>query len=151
MPNVKQINFQFSIFNFQLSLIILALILPIFSLAQVEAPETIEEAKGFVERFTQKTIELLPQALEKTWKENVLPIWKKIFEGIFTFWNSYIQPWLENIWQKFLKILGKEIEKRKPVIEKELQKEKEELKEKIKKETEKTKESLWERFKDLIE
>jgi len=134
-------------------LIMFCLLLPIFSFAQeskIETPETFEEVKGIGNKALEIAQKKIPETLEKIWKEEVLPLWQKMGNWMKNFWNSYIGPWLESIWQKIKSIFGQEIEKRKPIIEEEFKKEKEEIKEEIKKELPKVGKSLWERFKDLI-
>lgn len=58
-------------------------------------------------------------------------------------WNAHIGPKIEILWQDIKELLGKEIEKRRPIIEEELEKEVEEKKKELP--------SLWERFKELIQ
>jgi len=140
---MKKTKFTKTIIIFLLTL---GLLLPGFSLAQIEAPETIEEAKELGEEFFQKSKEQLPQIIGRLWKEEVLPIWRKMYEIWSNWWDFSIQPWLQNIWQRVMALFGQEIEKRKPQIEEELEKEKEELKEELPDVTK----SLWERFKELI-
>lgn len=70
-----------------------------------------------------------------------------IFSG---WWDSYIVPWLKNIWYKISVPFKKEAERRKPLIEEEFEKEKTQMKEEIKTEIPKTTKSLWERFKELL-
>ena len=123
--------------------------MPSFSFAQLQSfqtPETLEEAKEMGEKAGEEIKEKLPGILEKMWKEEVLPRWQEMYEKWSEWWDSSIQPWLQNIWEKIAALFGKEIEKRKPIIEEEFQKEKEE----IKKELPKVTKSLWERFKELI-
>ena len=116
--------------NFILSTFVLAQELP-----KIEAPENLEEAKEMGERALKEAGKQLPGILEKVWKEEVLPIWQKMWE------------WFKNnIWLKIEALFQKEAQKRKPIIEEEFQKEKEELKEELPETTK----SLWEKFKELI-
>ncbi len=134
-------------------LVIFGFLFPSFAFLQnqsVKSPETLEEAKEMGEEALGTAQKKLSGILERIWKEEVLPFWGKMWDGARGWWNSSIFPWLQNIWQKILGLLGKEVEKRKPVIEEELQKEKEEIKEEMKEELPKIGESLWERFKGLI-
>jgi hypothetical protein len=140
-----------------ITLSIIGLVLPNFSLAQeevpvpkIKAPETIEEAKEFGKKFFQKVQEQLPGILKNLWKERVLATWKKMYQIWSDWWDCYLQPRIRNIWQKFLRLFSQEIEKRKPQLEEEFEKEKEELKEEIKEEIPEVKKSFWERFKELI-
>lgn len=141
MSNIKTIIIFSLIFSF---------VLPIFVLAQVETPGTIEGTKEFGKEFLEKSGEQLPGILERIWREGVLPVWRKMYEIWSNWWDFTIQPWLKSIWQRIKGIFIQEIEKRKPYIEEEFQKEKEELKEEVKKELPKTGKSLWQRFKELI-
>lgn len=129
--------------NLVIFLIIYGLILPIFSFAQVEPispPETLEETKGWLERAWETIKKNLPGILEKIWKEEVLPVWKRMWE-----WSKV------NIWSKIEILFKREIEKRKSIFEEGVEKEKEELKKEIKEEViPKASKSLWERFKELI-
>lgn len=141
-----------------IAIVIINFILPNFgsvnssqvALAQIQAPETLEEAQQFGEEVLEKTKEQLPGILEKSWKEEVLPVWRKMRQMWSNWWDNTIQPWLISIVDKIKVLLGQEIEKRKPYIEQEFEKETEELIKDIGKEIPKAK-SLWERFKELIQ
>lgn len=129
--------------------IICGLLLPSFSFAQLQSfqtPETLEEAKEMGEKAGEEIKEKLPGILEKMWKEDILPVWEKMYEKWSEWWDSSIQPWLQSIWGKIATLFGKEVEKRKPMIEEEFKKEKEEIKEELPEVTK----SLWEKFKELI-
>jgi len=126
--------------------VICGVLLPSFSFAQVEQPETLEEAKEMGEKAGKEIKEKLPGILEKMWKEEVLPRWQEMYEKWSEWWDSSIQPWFQNIWEKIATLFGKEIEKRKPIIEEEFEKEKEEAKKELPKVTK----SLWKRFKELL-
>lgn len=96
-------------------LIILAIggmVLPFGVLAQVEPPETPEEAGNFIMEILRK----LPREIKRIWQEEVVPLWQKM-------------------WNWFLGLLGREVERVKPEIE-----------EKV----EETKQSLWQRFRALF-
>lgn len=129
-------------------LIILGFLLPIFSIGQlpVEPPKTIDEAKQKAYEAIDIAEEKMPGILERMWKEEVLPTWRAMWEWFSNLWNRHIRPRIDVIWQRIQELLGKEIEKRKPIIEEELQKEKQE----IKQELPVVGQSLWERFKELI-
>lgn len=120
-------------------LLVLGLILPGFGFAQetsnIQPPETLEEAKQMGKKALEVTKKELPGILEKIWKEEVLPLWQRMYD-----WFK------ENIWSRIVPRAKEEIEKRKSVIEKEFKKEKEELKQEVPK----VGKSLWERFKELI-
>lgn len=137
-------------------LVILGFLLPSFSFAPtpnlvwgfaqkeiITPPETLEEAKEIGERTIKGTIESFPKILERVWREEVLPIWRGMYNWAKkNFWDPYIWPSLKKIESIFKKEMGE----RKPIIKEEFKKEKEELKE----EAPKIGKSLWERFKELI-
>lgn len=109
----------------------------------MEAPETLEEAKEIGERGLQETQRRLPGILERIWKEEVLPVWRKMYE------------WFKaNIWSRIVAFFKKEvkpraeeeIKKRKQIIGEEFEKEKQEMKEELPK----VRKTLWERFLELI-
>lgn len=106
-----------------------------------EAPKSLEEAKT----IGKEILWGFPQALKKPWQEAV-KVWSKMAGWLVNFWNSYISPWLNDIWQRICSFLGKEVEKRKPEVQEEFEKEKQEMKEEVPK----TLKPLWERFKELI-
>ena len=130
-----------------ISILILSIILlPSFSMAQesqLTPPETLEEAKQIGEKALEVGEKELPGAIQRIWKEEVMPIWQKMFDWFKTNYWSKIEDW-------FKRIIRPEIEKRKPGIEEEFQKEKEEMKEEVKSELPKVGQSLWDKFKKLI-
>src|SRR3989344_2644725 len=71
-------------------LLLLSLFLPSLSFAQGEfgaaMPRTIGEAKDFVLGVLSK----LPEAVKNVWQEEALPIWQKMWEWFFGFWESTI-------------------------------------------------------------
>jgi len=127
-------------------LLILGLILPSFSFAQnqpISPPKTLEEAKEMGEKALETGQKELPGIIEKIWKEEVLPVWQKMYD----WFKKNIWPKIESWFKKEVQPRAKEeIEKRKPLIEEEFKKEKGELKEELPGVTK----SLWERFKELI-
>ena len=112
---------------------------PLLAQQPLQAPETIEEAKY----FGKAILEAIPNAIRGVWQKEVLPFWQRTW---VSWWHFSIQPRLKNIWQKIQSFFAKEIEERKPGIEREFKKEKEEMKEEIPK----VGESLWKRFKEII-
>jgi len=107
--------------------IICGILLPSFSFAQFQSfqtPETLEEAKEMGEKALETTQEKLPGILEKIWKEDVLPVWEKMYEKWSEWWDSSTQPWFQNIWEKITALFGKEAKKRKQIIEEEFKKKK---------------------------
>ena len=127
-------------------LLILGLILPSFSFAQnqpISPPKTLEEAKEMGEKALETGQKELPGIIEEIWKEEVLPVWQKMYD----WFKKNIWPKIESWFKKEVQPRAKEeIEKRKPLIEEEFKKEKGELKEELPGVTK----SLWERFKELI-
>ncbi len=99
----------------------------------VQAPENLEEAKS----LGQRILTGFPEVFKKTWQES-LAFWKKMLD--------YVSPWFKSIWNSILSLLGKEVEERKPEVQKEWEEEKQEMKEEIPK----AGKSLWQRFKELI-
>jgi len=106
-----------------------------------EAPGTFKEAKTLGKNFLIG----LPITLKKSLEEG-LSIWKNMFGWSKRFWNLYINTWIKKFWNRISSFFGKEVEKRKPKIEKEFQKEKEEMKEEIPN----IGKSFWQRFMELV-
>ncbi len=104
----------------------------------VKTPETIEEAKKINQETAEALKKEMPGILERLWKERVIPVW----EGMWRWFESKTTAF----WQKIQELFGKEVEKRKPIIEEELIKEKQE----IKKELPEIGKSSWERFRELL-
>ena len=132
-------------------LILFGFLLPNFLFAegnnQIQTPGNIEKIKELGEKAIGVGKEALLGTLERIWKEEVLPIWQKMYDWTKTkLWEPYIWPWFKKIWQIVLKIFGQEVEKRKPAIEEEFKKEKEEMKQEVPK----VGQSLWEKFKEII-
>ena len=121
-------------------LIISGLLLPIFSFAQnqeFKQPETFEEVQEVGERALETTQKELPGILKQIWKEEILPIWQKMYD----WFKTNIWPTIESWFKKEIEPRVKEeAEKRKPIIEEEFKKEKEEAKEEVPEVTK----SLWE-------
>ena len=129
--------------------VIFGVFLPSFSFGQapppqsITPPETLEEAKKMGEKALETTQKELPGILEKIWKEEVLPVWQKMYDWFEVNVLPKIKSWFKKEIEPKVK---EEIEKRKPVVEEEFQKEKEEVKEELPEVTK----SLWEKFKELI-
>lgn len=139
-----------SLYKTIIILSIIGLIFPSLSFAQdktFDPPKTIDEAIEIGEQVGKKSIEELPGTLKKTWRTDVLPIWQKMWDWTEGVWNSYLGQKVDNLWLEIKYMFNKEIEQRKPEIEKEFQKEKQELKEELPI----VGKSIWERFKELIE
>ncbi len=108
------------------------LILPIFSFAEpvpITPPENLDQAKEMGKKALETTQKELPGIIGKIWREEVLPIWQKMY----SWFKTNIWP---KIWAWFKKEIEpkakQEIEKRKPIVQEEFKKEKEEVKTEIK-------------------
>jgi hypothetical protein len=127
-------------------LIIAGLIFPILSLAQqqpISPPENMEQAKELGQKMGESAKENFPGVIRKAWEEDVLPIWRKMYNWFKENIWSRIVEFFKNLIQPKIK---EEVEKRKPIIEEEFQKEKQEMKNELPEVTK----SLWGRFKELI-
>lgn len=85
-------------------LVIFGILLPSFSFAQEQEfkqPETFEEVQEIGERAVEIGKRELPGILEQTWKEEILPIWQKMYDWFKT-----------NIWPKIENWFKKEVEPR---------------------------------------
>jgi len=144
-----------------LALLIAGLILPSLSLAQgppIEAPKTVDEAKEMAEKGGQEIAKRMPDIIKRIWREQVIPIWQKMWDWFKNIWKRNIQPSFSNLWYLNLKpriqstihrvrgIIWQEVEEQKPLIKGEFEKEKEEMKEELPEASK----SLWQRFKELI-
>jgi len=101
-----------------------------FSYAQ-NLPKDLEEAK----KMGEQAMETVPQIVIRSWKEEVLPVWKGMY-----------QWFLVNIWSGIFKQeieprVVEEYENRKSIVQEEFPKEKQEIKEELP--------ALWERFMKL--
>ncbi|MCX6764818.1 MAG: hypothetical protein NTU58_03935 [Candidatus Nealsonbacteria bacterium] len=126
--------------------------------AELTQPKTIEESKGFFEKAIKVIIEKIPAIIKGMWKNEILPIWQKMWGWVKNFWNNFFGEKLHNFWYSFLKpkinllldkiraLLGNTIEKEKPIIERELEKEKEEIRKDIPTSTK----SYIEKFNELL-
>lgn len=111
--------------------ITLGLVLPAFSFAQEQFGAAMPQTAGEAKDFAMLILSKLPEAVVRIWRKEALPVWQKMWEWA----KPTIDPW----WQKFSGLLGKEVEKRRPDIEKQFQEEKEEIQK-----------DLWQRFRNLI-
>lgn len=126
-------------------LAIVGILSPIFSLAQtksVTTPDTLEEAGKLGEKALKTTEEELPGILERIWKEEVLPLWQKMYD----WFKANIWPKIEGWFKKLETPIKEEIEKRKSTAKEEFGKKKEEMKE----EAPQIGKTLWEKIKELI-
>lgn len=130
-----------------LILIILAFLTPNLAFSQIqpiEQPKTLEQAQEIGQKALETTQKGLPGAVGRVWKEEVLPVWKKMWDAVKAPADKAV-TWLQNVWQEFLRRVGFEVDTRKPTIKEEFEKEKKELKQ----EAPKVGKSLWERFIEL--
>ncbi len=98
-------------------LIMVGLWLPILTFAQTQPlspPETLEEAKEIGERALETIPKELPGILERIWKEEVLPIWQKMYDWFMANIWPKIKGWFKEEVEPRAK---EEIEKRKEIIE----------------------------------
>lgn len=141
-------------------LLIVGLFLPLAGFCQepLKVPGTVEEAQNAAKSGIKTILTEMPTIIKTIWREQVLPVWRKMWNLFKNAWAGYIKNFLRNLWYSTLKpqiqsiiqkvkvILGREIEEQKPLIEEEFQKEKEEMGKEIPQVTE----SFWQRFKQLL-
>ena len=128
---MKYFVISFTIFTLSFS--------PVFSLAQVSIPDTLEEAKGVGENIFVIAKRELPRILKGIWEREVLPIWLKMWSWTKGVFSPLIEKW-------FLP----EYQKRKEYFEENFESEKDKVAEEVKEEVPKVTKSLWEKFKELI-
>jgi len=148
-----------------ISLLIIGFFFPLLSLAgdaELKLPETMEEGKEMLEERGMEAVNKVPEVVKKTWDEEAVPVWRKMWNWTKNTWNNYakgsfnklwydnLKPRIQNSLQKIKKALGMEVEERKEMIKGEWEKEKEEMKKEMEKEMPTTGRSLWERFKELF-
>ncbi|MFA4998971.1 MAG: hypothetical protein WC514_03040 [Candidatus Paceibacterota bacterium] len=123
-----------------LFLAVMGVLIPAFSLAQNETatvPENWEEIKDLGQKGLEQS-KGLPQILENIFKNDVLPVWEKMYSWFKT-----------NILSKLSPSVQKEIEERKPVIKEEFQKEKEEIRGDLPN-AKTTLMNLWQKIKEIL-
>lgn len=115
-----------------------------FAQQGVEVPQTVEGAKA----FGLDIVSQLPQLMSDIFHSQVVPLWEKIFDWLFSWlsglWESTLKEWIQGWIDKVKEFLGQEIEARKPGIQQSLKEEKQQLKEDL------DELSLWERIRSLI-
>ncbi|MCP6726677.1 MAG: hypothetical protein KJI69_01380 [Patescibacteria group bacterium] len=128
--------------------ILLGMASPVFAqeFNQLEAPETIEDAKEFGRQIGEQ----LPDEMKKIFDTEAMPIWENMWALAGEIWEQYIIGWIDAIVANLVGLVGKEIEKRGPEIQAEFEKEKEELKKELQNEAKDASIGLWERFKSLL-
>lgn len=106
-----------------------------------KAPENLKDVKVMGEEALNKS----PGVFNNIW-QGAFGVWKTFYEKSKSFWFIYIQPPINNIWNKTKIFLNGEVEKRKPGVEAEFEKEKKE----VKQEAPGLIRSLWQKLKNLL-
>ena len=119
------------------------LVFPIAVFSQTPSPENLKDLKDTGEKTVDAVKKELPGTVEKIWREEVWPIWKKMGEWLLKNVGEPVAVWFKKNIEPRIK---KEVETKKPQIKEEFQKEKKELKD----EAPKVGNSLWQRFKSII-
>jgi len=142
------------------SILLLGLLVPVSSFAQtdegarfptsfpiLEVPDTLEGVKEGTERIGKEVGAGLLISVQNIWREEVVPKWREMFSWTNeNIWTRFAQPYFYEIGDSIKRVLGKEVEKRKPLIEQKLEQERQELQEEITKQSAKATRNLWERF-----
>ncbi len=105
-----------------------------FSYAQT-LPKDFEEAKKMGEQAIETGKETVPQIVIRSWKEEVLPVWKGMYQWFL------VNVWAGVFKQEVEPRVIEEYERRKAIVREELPKEEQEIREELP--------SLWERFMKL--
>jgi len=99
--------------SFLILIVILGLILPIFSFAQITTEKMEEKAPGILEGwwnsikiFWGKFKDVFIGALKKAW-QSAVRIWKKMWEWFKNIWNKYISSKIHWLWEKILSFFRK--------------------------------------------
>ncbi len=138
-------------------LILLSFItLPFFTSAQkipeLQVPDTLDEVKEGALNIGDKIIAAIPGIIAGIWKNEVMPLWRTMWKWIKEeIWQKRVEPVFQTVLDKIKELLGREVEKRKPLIQQELEQEKQELKEDVKTYSEGVRKGLWERFLGLFQ
>jgi len=131
-------------------IMILNLFAPALCFSQMqllEQPQNLDEAKQIGQKALEVGQKEIPGIIERTWQNEVLPVWQKMFDWVKThLWGNWLKNWLQNIWNTALRILKIEVEQRTPAVKEDFQKEKQQIKE----EAPQVGKSFWEKFKELI-
>jgi hypothetical protein len=133
-----------------ISLLFLSLMVPVFHSvkADVELPETVDEAKEMGNRTVEAIENELPSLIKSTWQNEVWPIWKSAYQWFLDHvWNNWLGSKVSNLWESAKRIFTNEVEERTPNVEQEFKTEKEE----IKTETPTVLKSLWEKILEFVQ
>jgi len=133
-----------------LCLVLLNITLPTGIMGQtapIKPPENLDEVKQMGEKTLKVARRDLPGIIENIWKNEVLPVWKKMFNWTKSnIWDDWLSLWFKKIWSSTISIFKGEVEERKPAIKEEFKKEKQEVKE----EAPKIGKSIWKKFLEII-
>lgn len=110
----------------------------------VSVPSTLQEAKEVAVKVFWTAVKFLPNILKKIWDENVYPVWQKMWNAFYNWWEGSLKPFIYKIFKKEIQPRAEEeIEKRKPIVEEELEKERQEMRQELQEIVPKTGETLW--------
>lgn len=117
-----------------------------------EVPDTIREAAAQTETAGKRILSELWDAVHGLWRDRVIPIWGGMLQWTKeTVWEQYMLPAGYRITDEMKRLLGREVEKRTPIIKEQLQEEKEEITEEVKTQASRAGTSIWQRFLSLFE
>ncbi|OGG47033.1 hypothetical protein A2671_02155 [Candidatus Kaiserbacteria bacterium RIFCSPHIGHO2_01_FULL_49_13] len=118
---------------------------------KLQVPETLDDAKEGVLNVSDKIMAAIPGVISGIWEREVVPVWKSMWNWVQEeVWQRRVQPALETLIDKVMEFFGKEVEKRKPLIEQEFEQEKQELKQDIENYGKDAGKGLWARFLGLF-
>ncbi|HEX9721905.1 MAG TPA: hypothetical protein VGA53_01430 [Candidatus Paceibacterota bacterium] len=140
--------------------VLASVVMPGFAVAQeqppmgvpvLEAPETLDEAKQGTLNILDKILAIGPGIIKNIWNTQAVPLWKDMWQWVSQeLWQKRFQPIVQGLIDRGKELLGREVEKRVPLVERELQQEKQELAEELAQHGKSAGKSLWERFLDLF-
>jgi len=116
-----------------------------------EVPETLDEAKQGTLNVLDKILAIGPGMIQNIWNTQAVSLWKDMWQWVSQeLWQKRFQPIVQGLWDRLLALLGREVEKRAPLVEQEFQQEKQELAEELAQHGKNAGKGLWERFLDLF-
>ena len=117
----------------------------------LEAPKTLDEAQEGALHILDKILAIGPGIIKNIWDTQAVPLWKDMWAWTYQeLWQKRFQPIVQGLWDRLLALLGREVEKRTPLVEQELQQEKQELAGELAQHGKNAGKSLWKRFLDLF-
>ncbi len=135
-------------------IIIFIFIIPLFSCQAAIKKETALVDLSYISSFSlvvqEETLEQTIKGAFMTALEEATRIWTKMWARIKDFWNTYIVDMAQNIWHRIKDFFQRQIDIRRPIIERELEEEKEEVIEKIEKYLEEEKQGFRERISEFF-